>query len=174
MTQKYRTKIYFSVLILYFIYLHLTQCFTVSQDVILFKKKFPYKKINNIVGKNSCEIVNHPYVVSIHDIYYKLVCGGSLLNHRWVLTAAHCCKKRLSYGDYTVYAGISSLTRLTGRKSVVKYNYRHPHYDPKNLVNDIGLMSVRNLKIKRYKIITNKKTIKISYCFAVRNTYISK
>lgn len=146
MTQKYTTKICFPVLLLFFIYLHLMQCFSVPQDVEVFNKNISNDKIGKIVGGKSCEIVDHPYIVSIHDVYYKHICGGSLLNHRWVLTAAHCCKQGLIYGEYTVYAGISSQTHLTGKKSVVEDNFIHPDYDPQYLVNDIGLMTVRILK----------------------------
>lgn len=136
------SKVLLHLFILY--YIHVLIQASNTTDVIVFKNEDDGDEMKRIVGGKTCEIEDFPYVVSIHDIYYKHICGGSLINHKWVLTAAHCCKEGLLYGEYTAYAGISSQTHLTGKKSIILDNYIHPNYDHSKLLNDIGLMQLED------------------------------
>uniref|UniRef100_A0A1I8P326 Peptidase S1 domain-containing protein n=1 Tax=Stomoxys calcitrans TaxID=35570 RepID=A0A1I8P326_STOCA len=53
-----------------------------------------------VVRQNSWEILKYPYIASLQEkfitsdncqeYYFKHFCGGTLLNHNWILSAGHC------------------------------------------------------------------------------------
>uniref|UniRef100_A0A8C6XZ17 Peptidase S1 domain-containing protein n=1 Tax=Naja naja TaxID=35670 RepID=A0A8C6XZ17_NAJNA len=60
--------------------------------------------INLIVGGAECHKKEHPFLVYLYNSA-GLFCSGTLLNHEWVLTAAHCNREdiQIKLGVHNVH-----------------------------------------------------------------------
>lgn len=73
-----------------------------------------------------------PYQISLQyglSFLHSHVCGGSILNERWVLTAGHCITEvpHFPLAHYYVKAGIHGL-KDNGQVVKVKREIVHPDY----------------------------------------------
>jgi secreted trypsin-like serine protease len=73
------------------------------------------------------------------------VCGGTLINANYIITAAHCIGTK-SAGDITLIAGMhnrmSTTETVTRQFRTVQPIYVHPEYDTVTNMNDIAILRV--------------------------------
>lgn len=100
---------------------------------------------SKIVRGNDAKIGAHPWQVLLKHLKTDdAFCGGSLINHRWVLTAAHCFKQysrhdvRVVLGKYSLITRDDNEITLSIKKLVI-----HPDFDNRTLNNDIALLELR-------------------------------
>ncbi|XP_042347973.1 trypsin [Plectropomus leopardus] len=81
-------------------------------------------------------------MVSIQTILRQHICGGSLINKYWVITAAHC---NIGVQKMMVVAGDYSLTIYEGTEQEIlpQLLVPHPDYDSDTDNNDIMLIKLR-------------------------------
>ncbi|NXC41798.1 FA10 factor, partial [Penelope pileata] len=94
---------------------------------------------SRITGGALCQRGQCPWQVLIRNSRDVGFCGGSLLNSRWVLTAAHCLDlvrpHHVTIGDFDKYQ-----RELKEQKIGVERSWTHPHYDSINYNGDIALL----------------------------------
>ncbi|XP_060801261.1 chymotrypsinogen B [Amyelois transitella] len=78
-----------------------------------------------------------PWQVAVLNRYKEAFCGGTLISLRWVVTAAHCVRKRLyiRLGEYDLTTRGRGEVELRVTEAVI-----HPQYDPDTVVNDVAML----------------------------------
>ncbi|XP_041047114.1 granzyme K-like [Carcharodon carcharias] len=118
-----------------------------------------------IIGGRDVKPHSRPYMVSI-QADNKHVCGGTLIQAKWVMTAANC-QQSIKDTKATVVLGAQSLQKKdkAEQKILVKKHFIHPEFKNK-IDNDIMLLELAqgaNIKKKEIEILnlpTSAKDLK--------------
>jgi len=92
----------------------------------------------SIVGGKPAQPGTWPWQVSLQD-WFGHICGGSLINLEWVLTAAHCVNWYMP-ADLKIVIGQHNLSSNEGEEIAIDQIIIHEDYDSFELDNDIALL----------------------------------
>ncbi|KAG5277729.1 hypothetical protein AALO_G00090750 [Alosa alosa] len=98
-----------------------------------------------IVGGQDAPAGNWPWQASLHfvlsGVLSSLLCGGSLINDQWVLSAASCFSS-VSSSDLEMYLGRQNQEGSNPNevKRTVSRIITHPSFNPVTRDNDIALL----------------------------------
>ncbi|KAG1933407.1 mast cell tryptase isoform X2 [Pimephales promelas] len=97
-----------------------------------------------IVGGTDAPAGNWPWQVSIH-YNGRHICGGTLINNQWVMSAAHCIVST-NINRWTLYLGRQTQSTSVANPNEVSVGIQsiivHPKYNNSLLNNDISLMKL--------------------------------
>ncbi|EDV90648.1 chymotrypsin-1 [Drosophila grimshawi] len=92
---------------------------------------------SRIVGGSEAPEAWAPYQVSIMSTFGEHVCGGSIIDEHWILTAAHCLEWPINF--LRIITGTNDYTK-PGAEYVVDSAKKHCEHDKPMYHNDIALI----------------------------------
>uniref|UniRef100_A0A1A9WCH4 Lectizyme n=1 Tax=Glossina brevipalpis TaxID=37001 RepID=A0A1A9WCH4_9MUSC len=109
------------------------------------------------------------HIVSVRSRHYTHfygddhICGGSIINHRFILTAAHCFALTKNPNDYTVVVGAKYRMKRTAKSRRLRVDdiRCHQDFNPDTFYADICLIKLRkniNLDNKTTEVINLPNT----------------
>ncbi|XP_063821941.1 trypsin-like [Ostrinia nubilalis] len=131
-----------------FIALTLTKCSVLSfAPRTTFANYLDNKPHGRIVGGHAAKPHSHPYMVSLQLRFLWVrahMCGGTLLNERWVLTAGHCVSDSLliRWLNMDAVAGAHDVDNFGPEVQISTISLRipHPNYIGGIDKNDIAML----------------------------------
>jgi trypsin len=116
--------------------LHLTVNFCVSIPEL--PTQFGQGWEGFIVGGSNAASGQFPYQVSLRSAANSHFCGGSIINSRWALSAAHCTIGRTTANTRVVVG--THLLNSGGISHTTSAIVNHPSYNANTLANDISVV----------------------------------
>ncbi|CAH0625225.1 unnamed protein product [Chrysodeixis includens] len=119
---------------------------------------------SRVIGGTEAAIGSHPHMVAFTVGFWlrSLVCGGSLLTQRTVLTAAHCLAGHHGSGGLSISLRVIVGTNRWNRDGEIyriERNVTHPHYVVGTIKNDLTLL----ITAEDVQLSSRVQTIPITY-----------
>lgn len=90
-----------------------------------------------MLGGEDAELGQIPYQVSLRSPTNLHFCGGSIINERWILTAAHCTIKRT---PSVVNVVVDTIYLSSGVVYETISIINHPDYDAVEISSDVSVV----------------------------------
>uniref|UniRef100_A0A4W3KJ95 Peptidase S1 domain-containing protein n=1 Tax=Callorhinchus milii TaxID=7868 RepID=A0A4W3KJ95_CALMI len=103
---------------------------------------------SRIIGGHETQISNWPWLVSLHFHSFGHVCAATVINRKWLLSAAHCYQDtyKAKYSDITMWKAIfgidSQYLSTSAVTQTIKRLIQHEQYDDTTLNYDITLLEL--------------------------------
>ncbi|KAM4677684.1 tissue-type plasminogen activator [Discoglossus pictus] len=104
-----------------------------------------------ILGGKTAHVTTHPWQAAIFLISRRsggehFLCGGTLIDHCWVLSAAHCFTDGVSFTQLRVMLGrtYQAVPGEEEQKFEVEKIYIHSQFNQDNFDNDIALLKIKS------------------------------
>ena len=99
----------------------------------------------NIINGTEAQPNEFPWQVAlVRSSLQTLICGGTIISKKHVLTAAHCTSDPELIGDLEAVVGEHDLLASNDKAKRLKISViiTHPNYNPKTVVYDFSLLVV--------------------------------
>ncbi|XP_063697955.1 chymotrypsin-2-like [Culicoides brevitarsis] len=112
-------------------------CFEISSD-----SSSPGSWSSKIIGGNTANLGQFPFQVSLRRTRNTTIhiCGGSIINKNWIITAGHCLLYFNSTKEALIVVGIIDLHQPEATNYNIQRYVIHPKFDKSLKKNDLGLM----------------------------------
>ena len=74
---------------------------------------------------------------------YSFFCGGTILDAKTILTAAHCYYQNPTASNYFIAAGATHVTDASAQVAYVESITLHPSYNHQTVNNDIAILKLK-------------------------------
>ncbi|XP_063975608.1 venom serine protease-like isoform X2 [Diachasmimorpha longicaudata] len=105
-----------------------------------------WKNPTRIVGGTTTGVNEYPMMAGVIHITLRILyCGGTIINDRQVVTAAHCITDGMSIRNVAILVGDHDLEKATETNATVLHTLigivLHPRYNADNQNNDIAILT---------------------------------
>ncbi|XP_058832495.1 chymotrypsin-2-like [Topomyia yanbarensis] len=103
------------------------------------------KDLSRIVNGTDASINDYPFMISLRSSSGRHSCGGSILNERWILTAAHCVNYYTTPLVQSVQIGRTDVSiEIDESVYFIEDVVIHPYYNPSNsYIFDVALIKLK-------------------------------
>jgi secreted trypsin-like serine protease len=116
----------------------------VEQRISNLEAQVSYRIVGGVVAKDKAWPWQVIFFENVSGGY--IYCGGSIINRKWILTAAHCIESTNpdQYALYEETNTIAGPSKTPGHRLFVRRVIRHENYSSTTSENDIALLELSN------------------------------
>lgn len=98
-----------------------------------------------VIGGQESQRLSWPWQVALLTRWSEQYCGGTLVAPQWMMTAAHCVRKKGRRRRFVIRVGEHNLEDIEGTEDDItpEVEYPHPDFDYVTITNDIALVRMR-------------------------------